>query len=90
MKLRKDNSLKAAFHNEELRVSSKSYTEMGAKDFRRHWVKERSRAIWVSLATVAGLQVYYWTPAGAMATAYVQKYWKALKCLGNIATFRLQ
>ena len=35
----------------------------------------------MSLATLAGLQVYYWTPAGAMATAYVQKYWKALKCL---------
>ena len=54
---------------------------MGAKDFRRYWVKERSRDIWVSLATLAGLQVYYWTPAGAMVTAYVQNYWKALKCL---------
>lgn len=80
IKLRKDNSLKAAFNNEELRVSSKSHTELSAKDYRRHWVKQRSRAIWVSLATVLGLQTYYWTPPGAVATAYVQKYWKALKC----------
>lgn len=81
IKARKDCSLKAAFHNEELRISSDLHTELKPKEFRRHWIKQRSRAIWVSLASVLVFQVYYWVPAGATATAYIQKYWKSLKCI---------